>query len=63
MIIWKKEKVNWILECHISRFYFLLNSIRKMDANDINYRFDKGSRKTICYTEKMHLKVNMEEIH
>lgn len=44
-------------------FYFLLNNVRKMDANKVIHNLDKASRKTTYYARKMHLKVNLEEIH
>lgn len=42
-IKWKEEKVKWV-----SVIIFLLNSVRKIDANNVNRKRDKGSRKTLC---------------
>lgn len=44
-------------------FYFLLNSVRQMDANNVIDKIDKASRKTIYYSRKICLKNNLEEIH
>lgn len=55
MITWEGKKVKWILKYHLSRFYFLFNSVQKRDANDIPNTLDKGSRKSVCYAKKMHL--------
>lgn len=40
---WREEKVQWKSQYHLPRFYFLLNSIRKMDANNVNHEPDNGS--------------------
>lgn len=42
---WKEEKVKWISQGHLSRFYFPLNNIRKMDTNNVNHKPDKGSKR------------------
>lgn len=45
MMAWKEEKVKWISQGHLSRFYFPLNNIRKMDTNNVNHKPDKGSKR------------------
>lgn len=42
----RKSEVD--ISYHLSRFKFLLNNVKKTDANNVNHKPDKGFRKTLC---------------